>query len=109
MTAPTMSYLLVESQVGHASERFVGDALALAAAGGRVRLFLVADAVAAAVRGASEPVAAFTAAGGELWVDGFTLAQRAIPRRVLADAASVVDMDRVAAELTAAGTRVVWH
>ncbi|KUJ65378.1 hypothetical protein ACZ90_48840 [Streptomyces albus subsp. albus] len=109
MTAGTTSYLLVESQVGHVSERFIGDAVALAAAGERVRLFLVADAVAAAVRGTSEPVAAFTAAGGELWVDDFTLAQRAIPRQALAEGAGVVDMDRVATELTAAGTRVVWH
>lgn len=109
MTAGATSYLLVESQAGLVSERFIGDGVALAAAGARVRLFLVADAVSAAVRGAGEQVARFTAAGGELWVDDFTLAQRAIPRDVLVEAATVVDMAQVAAQVTAAGTKVVWH
>lgn len=103
------AYLLVESQVGHTSERFLGDGLALARFGSRVCLFLVADAVSAAVRGASPVLDSLIAAGGEVWVDDFTLAQRALPPGVLAAGVTVVSMAQVAATLTEKSTTVVWH
>lgn len=102
-------FLLIETRTGPASDRFLGDGQALAAAGHPVRLLLVADAVASAVRGASGSLGAFLRAGGELWVDDLTLAQRALPTRVLVDGATVVDMDTVAGALLADGVRTVWH
>ncbi len=103
------AYLLVESQVGHTSELFLGDGLALARSGSRVCVFLVADAVSAAVRGASPVLAELIAVGGEVWVDDFTLAQRALPPHVLAVGVTVVGIAQVAATLTEKSTKVVWH
>jgi hypothetical protein len=102
-------YLLVESRTWATSERFLGDALALARAGERVSVLLVGDAVAAAVRGASAPVTALLGAGAEVWVDDFSLAQRAFPEGLLADGVAVVDADRIAECLIAPGVRLVWH
>lgn len=108
-SAIATTYLLVESQVGHTSERFLGDGLALARSGAKVCVFLVADAVSAAVRGASPVLAEFTSAGGQIWADNFTLAQRALPLEMLADEVTVVSIERVAATLTTDQLTVVWH
>lgn len=102
-------FLLIETRTGPASDRFLGDGRTLAGTGQPVRLLLVADAVATAVRGASEPLAGFLRAGGTLWVDDLTLAQRALPARVLVEGAAVVSMDTVADALLSDGVRTVWH
>ena len=103
------SHLLVESQSGPMSDRFLADALALARSGQRVCVFLVSDGVDAAVRGASPVLAEAIVSGARVWVDEFTLAQRALLVAPLATGAVVVDMARVAELVTAAGTSVVWH
>lgn len=133
MTELAGGYLLVETQVGATSARFLADGLALAAAGARVWLFLAADAVGAAVGpgiggaadggagggaggaaggavgGVGGALAELLRAGVGVWVDEFTLTQRALPRRVLADGVRVATMDSVAATLLADGVRTVWH
>lgn len=103
------AHLLVETQSGTMSDRFLADALALARARRPVTVFLTGDAVASAVRGANAALAELVAAGGEVWVDDFTLAQRALVRAPLAPGVTVADITRVAGLVTAAGTRVVWH
>ncbi len=45
------SYLLVETRFDGTAERFLADAATLVHTGGRVRLFLAADAVALGIRG----------------------------------------------------------
>ncbi len=102
-------YLLVETQTGPASERFLADGAALAGAGGPVCLFLATDAVGTAVAGASDALAELLKAGAEVWVDGFTLEQRALPRAVLAEGVRVATMDQVAEKIMAGGVRTVWH
>jgi hypothetical protein len=103
------AYLLVETRTGPNSDRFLRDGLALARSGVRVSLFLTADAVATAVRGSSDALAALVREGGRVWVDEFTLRQRAVPARVLADGVDVVDLDTVADALVDSGVRTVWH
>lgn len=102
-------FLLVDTQHGAMSDRFLADALALARASTPVTVFLVADAVAGAVRGASAMLAELVAAGGRVWVDEFTLAQRALAAAPLAPGVAVADIGRVADLVTADGTKVVWH
>ncbi|MEU8827227.1 hypothetical protein [Streptomyces sp. NPDC048636] len=105
-------HLLIESggpQTGPACERFVGDAVRLAGDGHRVVLFLVENGVTAAVPGASPAVATLLRDGGELWVDAFSAAQRALPAADLLPASRLVEMDEVAAELLAPRVRAVWH
>ena len=105
----TGGYLLVETQSGPTSDRFLADGLALAGAGAQVTLFLVADAAATAVAGRCGALAELVSAGARVWVDGFTLAQRALPDRVLAPGVTVATMDGVAEVVLAAGVRTVWH
>jgi hypothetical protein len=108
-SAAAGGYLLVETQVGAGADTLLRDGLALVATGAPVKLFLVADAVATAVRGASDSLAELVHAGAQVWVDEFTLAQRALPARVLADGVSVTTMDTVADALLTDGVRTVWH
>ena len=75
-------FLLVESQgawSGPMAERFLDDGAALARAGQRVSVFLVQDGVTAALPGAGSGVDRLAAAGATVWVDDFSLAQRALP------------------------------
>ena len=111
MTAPA-EFLLVESQgawSGPMAERFLDDGTALARAGQRVSVLLVQDGVTAALPGAAAAVDRLTAAGATVWVDDFSLAQRALPADRVVPGAAVVDMDAVAAKLLGDRVRVVWH
>jgi hypothetical protein len=108
-------YLLVETSGGWAGpgcDRFVRDAVALCGAGQQVCLFLVQDGVLAGRAGAGElagRLADLIAAGGQVWVDRWSLAARAVPASSLVPAATVVDMAAVADRVLAPGTRVVWR
>ncbi|WP_431776843.1 hypothetical protein [Streptomyces cucumeris] len=105
-------HLLIETggpQTGPACERFVGDAVRLAGDGHRVVLFLVENGVTAALPGASPAVETLLRDGGELWVDTFSAAQRALPAADLLPACRMVEMDDVAAELLEPRVRAVWH
>ena len=106
----TPEYLLVETQgrwAEHLFDRFVGDAAALADAGRSVCVYLVQDAVTAAVEPASPALADLVRRGGTVWVDDFSLAQRALEKAELLG--SVVDMTVVADAVLAERSRVVWH
>ncbi|OSP44746.1 hypothetical protein B7767_03280 [Streptomyces sp. 13-12-16] len=104
-------HLLVESKGPWTDPRgaFMQDACSVVLAGHPVQLLCVQDAVAAAVQDASPHVRALLEAGGELWVDDFSLAQRGMTNVRLEPGAQVVDMARTAARLLEPGVRVVWH
>ncbi|QEV19959.1 hypothetical protein [Streptomyces alboniger] len=106
---PAERYLLVETQSGTTAERFLADAAALAGAGERVRLFLASDGVALGIRGASAGLPRFLGAGGQAWIDEFTLAHRALHAAPLAPGVRTTGMGDVADWLLEPGTRVVWH
>ena len=101
-------FLLIESRPpadggGHGS--LLETAMALRGDGQPVRLLLIQDGVAAtALPGTAELVAA----GGEVWVDGFSLRQRGLAETPAAGA-RVVDMDAVADVVLDPDVRVVWH
>ncbi|WP_431782930.1 hypothetical protein [Streptomyces chumphonensis] len=90
-------------------ERFVEDALHLAAAGHRTSLFLVDNAVFAALPGALPRVADFLGAGGHVLVDAFSAQQRSLTPDDLLAQARTVEMDDLAARLLDPQTKVVWH
>ncbi|GIG63045.1 hypothetical protein Lfu02_74170 [Longispora fulva] len=94
-------FLLVDTGV---DRQLAADAAILAEAGHRVVLYLVQDGVTRALR-RHEP------AGGDaaVWVDGASLAHRALRPEDLRPDATVVDMPQVADLLLADGVRVVWH
>ncbi|RJQ75854.1 hypothetical protein [Amycolatopsis panacis] len=106
---PDRAYLLVETRADATANRFLADAEALARAGERVRLFLVADAVALGIRGAHPVLPQVVDAGGQVWIDAFTLAHRALRTAPLADGVTPAGMDDVAEALLTAGVKVVWH
>ncbi|GGW81793.1 hypothetical protein GCM10010503_68870 [Streptomyces lucensis JCM 4490] len=108
---PSTSHLLVETKGVWTDPRgaFLRDARALAEAGNQVQLLCLQDAVTAAVRDASPHVKALLQAGGELWVDDFSLAQRGMTDARLEPGAQVVDMARTAARLLEPQVRLVWH
>ncbi|OEU87011.1 hypothetical protein DB35_25950 [Streptomyces abyssalis] len=105
-------HLLIESggpSAGQGCERFVEDALHLARSGRSTSLFLVDNAVTAAVRGAMPVLDRFVGEGGELMVDSVAVRQRALEPGDFVAAARIVEMDDVASMILAADTRVVWH
>lgn len=105
-------YLLVETggpDAGPACDRFVGDAVRLAAADAGVTLLLLENGVAAAVRDAQPALGALLRHGGELWVDSFSLRQRAVLPADLVSGATVVEMADVAERLLRPGLTAVWH
>ena len=105
-------YLLVETggpSAGPSCERFVGDAVRLAEQDADVTLLLIENGVAAAVPGAQAGVGALLRHGGELWVDSFSLRQRAVYPDDLVSGARVVDMADVAERLLRPGLTAVWH
>ncbi|WP_423834079.1 hypothetical protein [Streptomyces manipurensis] len=108
-TRPTGQYLLVETQSGDRAERFLADAAGLADAGERVCLFLAADGVALGIRGASAGLPRFLDAGGQAWIDEFTLTHRALHHAPLTPGVRTTGMGDLADWLLEPGTRVVWH
>jgi sulfur relay (sulfurtransferase) complex TusBCD TusD component (DsrE family) len=106
---PAEQYLLVATQSGGTAERFLTDAAVLAGAGERVRLFLAADGVALGIRGASSGLPQFLSAGGQAWIDEFTLAHRALHGAALTPGVRTTGMGDLADWLLEPGTRVVWH
>lgn len=105
-------YLLVESQGGWAGPgagAFLDDAARLAGDGHGVVVLLIENGVTEGLHGAGPAVARVLAAGGEVWADGFSLDQRALPRHRLADGVRPVDMDEVARRLLTPAVQGVWH
>lgn len=105
-------FLLIESQGGWSgpmSQRFLDDGAVLAGAGERVSVFLVQDAVTAALPGAAGTLSRLAEAGVTIWVDDFSLAQRSLPADRVVPEATVVGMDTVADKLLGDRVRVVWH
>lgn len=105
-------YLLVETggpSAGPGCDRFLGDAVRLAEEDAGVTLLLIENGVAAAVRDAQPGVGALLRHGGELWVDSFSLRQRAVYADDLVSGARLVDMADVAERLLRPGLMAVWH
>ncbi|WP_260867990.1 DsrE family protein [Streptomyces sp. SAJ15] len=105
-------YLLIESNgpaSGPGGARFFTDALALARAGHPVRLVLIQEGIGAAVPETAPELASLLDAGGELWVDRFSVLQRGLTPDDVATRARLVEMDEVAAALLAPDVQVVWH
>lgn len=105
-------HLLIESGgawSGPACARFVRDAVALAADGHDVCLFLVEDGVTAALPGAVPGLGDVLRLGGRIWVDDLSLGRRALTASDLVPGAEVVGIDAVAGRLLEPGVRAVWH
>ena len=105
-------YLLVETggpSAGPGCDRFVGDAVRLAEEAAGVTLLLLENGVAAAVRDAQPALGVLLRSGGELWVDSFSLRQRAVCPDDLVSGARLVDMADVAERLLRPGLTAVWH
>ncbi|MFL6129651.1 MAG: hypothetical protein ACJ73E_11365 [Mycobacteriales bacterium] len=105
-------FLLVETGgpgAGPGCHRFLGDAVRLAEEDAGVTLLLIEDGVAAAVGDAQPEVRALLRLGGELWVDSFSLRQRAVCSDDLVGEARMVDMAEVAERLLRPGLMAVWH
>lgn len=105
-------YLLVETggpSAGPGCDRFLGDAVRLAADDAGVTLLLLENGVAAAVRDAQPAVGALLQHGGEVWVDSFSLRQRAVLPDDLVGGARLVEMADVAERLLRPGLTAVWH
>lgn len=107
--AEAAEYLLVQTRQGDTAELFLRDALALSRAGHRVRMLLAGDGVALATGRTPSVLTDYLAGGGELWVDDFTLLQRAVSPLSLVAGATVVDMEKVARVLGDERVRAVWH
>lgn len=110
-------YLLIESggpAEGPGCARFIADAVALAGQGARVALLLIQNGVTGAVgeTAAAETAAAlaeFLRRGGELWIDAFSVRQRALAEADLLAGARMVRIGDVADRLLTPGVRAVWH
>jgi hypothetical protein len=105
-------HLLIESKgpwAGGACAGFLRDARDLAGLGHPVQLLLIQEGVGAAVGGAPGGAQEAAAAGAEILVDDFSLAQRGLAAAGLLPAARVVDMAEISARVLAPGVRVVWH
>ncbi|MFE1872553.1 DsrE family protein [Streptomyces sp. NPDC059496] len=110
--APSTSHLLVETKgpwSGPGCAGFLRDARDLARTGHRVRLLFIQDGVSAAVAGSLGETASAAAAGCEIWVDRFSLAQRGLDESGLLPEARPVEMPQVAAWVLEPDVRVVWH
>jgi len=104
-------FLLIESEgpFGTGCERFVSEAVHLVRARHWTSLFLIENAVAAAVPGILPRLDEFVAEGGSLLVDAFSLHQRALGSDDVRADAELVDMGAVADRLLDAQVKVVWH
>lgn len=104
-------HLLVESQDRREpkeASHFLRAARRLAVAGTPTVVFLIDDGVAAAVGDQPELVGVL-AAGGEVWADDVSVAQRAIPVGGLAPGVVATGLDKVVPLLCDPATQVVWH
>jgi hypothetical protein len=109
-TGASRRYLLVETHApGRAPARFLDDAIHLRAEGHPVVLVLVEDGVYWGVQDGGSGSEEVLAAGGSLWVDRFSLAQRAIDEVDVVDGSCFVDMTAVAGALLSPAVRAVWH
>lgn len=107
----SVRFLLVESESGGTPDRagLVHDAVVQARLGHATVLLLVQEAVALALPDRSPELAELRAAGGEVWVDGFALAQRGLDPAALAGPVRVIDMEAVAPLVLDPVVKVVWH
>jgi predicted peroxiredoxin len=104
-------YVLVESRhpfTDPGDGAFVRDAVALAAAGHRVRLCLVQEGVLGAAARTGGIVEALRA-GVRIQADAHSLARHALRAADLPADIEVQDMAAFARTVLAADTRVVWH
>ncbi|MCZ4123112.1 DsrE family protein [Streptomyces sp. H39-S7] len=114
-TRPALApHLLMESKgpwTGPSCAAFLRDARDLARIGHPVQLLLIQDGVGAAVRdpSASAGTREVAEAGGEIWVDDFSLAQRGLSDSDLLPSARVVGMSEVSARVLDPAVKVVWH
>ncbi|CDR05004.1 MULTISPECIES: DsrE family protein [Streptomyces] len=111
MTTVREGFLLIESQAAALPDGpgFRRDAVTQARLGHPVVLFLIQDAVTLAVPGRSPELEAFIGAGGRVWVDDFSLAQRGLENTGLLPAAHRTDMGAVAEAVLDPAVKVVWH
>jgi len=103
---------MIETQgpwAGPGCARFLADAADLLAAGDRVCLFLLQDGVTAAVGTTLSEVDGLLAAGATVWVDRFSVDQRALTAAARPAGVELVDVDRVASALLDPDVRAVWH
>ncbi|GGQ06465.1 hypothetical protein [Streptosporangium pseudovulgare] len=106
------AHLLIETRgpwEGPACARFLADAVDLARGGDRVCVLLLQDGVTAAVGRPLPEVETLVGLGAGVWVDRFSVEQRALSKVPAAGGTEQVEMDRVAALLLDPGVRVVWH
>lgn len=112
-TGTRPGHLLVASRgpwSGPGADRFLVDAAALAGTGAPVTVLLLADAAPfAAPGGGPAGLVALLAAGGRVWVDRFSAAQRGLGGICLPPGVEWVDAEDVAGPLLDPGVRVVWH
>ena len=105
-------HLLIESQgpwAGGGCAGFLRDARDLARLGHPVQLLLIQEGVGAAVNGSHGGAREAAAAGVEVLVDDFSLAQRGLRGAGLLPAARIVDMAEVSSRVRDPDVRVVWH
>lgn len=105
-------HLLIESQgcwAGPQAARFLEDARVLAEAGQDVTVLLLQDGVLSALPGAVPVLARLGELGVDVWVDDFSMAQRALPASKVAPPVHVVSMARSAELLMTSECRTVWH
>ena len=113
---PGTPQLLVETQclesqcrVPHGTaSRFLRAARHLAASGRPVIVFLIDDGVRSAV-GPQPGVTGILTAGGQVWADRESLADRAIPATQLTPGVVEAALDKVAPLLFDPAVQVVWH
>ncbi|MGW2183899.1 DsrE family protein [Streptomyces sp. NPDC001732] len=107
-----VSYFLIESKgnwAGPNAGTFLRDAAALAAAGHRVRVYLVEDGVLSAAGVRTPEIDRLAEAGVEVLVDDFSAAQRALGGTKLSPHVKLAGMETVAAALAEDDCRGVWH
>ncbi|MCM2387934.1 hypothetical protein [Streptomyces albipurpureus] len=105
-------YLLVESQgryAGPGSQDFLGDAVRLVESGHTVTVLLIENGVTDGIGSVSDPLGRLIDAGARVWVDGFSLEQRAVLASRLRPGVRPVGMDEVAEHLLRPGVQGVWH
>ncbi|MFE7756450.1 hypothetical protein [Streptomyces sp. NPDC057429] len=108
----TASYFLIESKgnwAGPNAGTFLMDAVALAGAGHRVRVYLVEDGVLSAAGTDVPEIERLAGAGVEILVDDFSAAQRALGASRLSPHVRLAGMETVAAALAEDDCRGVWH
>jgi hypothetical protein len=106
------NHLLIETQgpwKGPGCSRFIADADTFARSDEGVWLVLLEDGVTAATGTPVPELLDFVRNGGRLWIDSFSLAQRALSGAPLVYGHTLVEIDDVAAKLLDPTVRAVWH